>query len=237
MWTKFVKKKRVKTNKIWLKNAENTIRKIVKKPVVDFNSTNNEEFAKKKEKTIFGPRHPTLYFGIVIIKKSNRVAFIVMQDNGNTDHEQNLTEAKSNIWSRNRENKGGLMIYRKILPELDTTVCDNSARNFTKKKEKTIFGPRHPTLYFGIVIIKKSNRVAFIVMQDYGNTDYEQNLTDVRSGAAEPTTSGNITGGIRVVLVYYGGILSVINPEGFPRSGFLKGISVYHRDTSVIVLQ
>ena len=241
MWTKFVKKKRVKTNKIWLKNAENTIRKIVKKPVVDFNSTNNEEFAKKKEKTIFGPRHPTLYFGIVIIKKSNRVAFIVMQDNGNTDHEQNLTEAKSNIWSRNRENKGGLMIYRKILPELDTTVCDNSARNFTKKKEKTIFGPRHPTLYIGIVII--FNRVAFIVMQDNGNTDYEQNLTDVRSGAAEPRTGVNELGSIQKVLVYYRGILSVINPdaarlkkvflsnhnsapEGFPRNGCWKGDSV-----------
>ena len=94
MWTKFVKKKRVKKNKIWSKITENTIRKIVKKPVVDCNSTNNEEFAKKKEKTIFGPRHPTLYFGIVIIK-SNRVAFIVMQDNGNTDYEQNLTDVRS----------------------------------------------------------------------------------------------------------------------------------------------
>ena len=151
MWTKYVKKKRVKTNKIWLKIAENISRKIVKKPVVDFNSTNNEEFA--------------------------------------------------------------------------------------KKNEKTIFGPRHPTLYFGIVIIKNINRVTFIVMQDTGNTDYEQNLTDVRSAAAAETrTGGTISGGIQVVLVYYGGILSAFNPEGFPRSGFPKGISVYHRDTSVIVL-
>ena len=102
-WTKYVKKKRFKTNKILSKITENTIRKIVKKPVVDFNSTNNEEFAKKKEKTIFGPRHPTLSIGIVII--FNRVAFIVMQDNGNSDHEQNLRDAKSNIWSRNKENQ------------------------------------------------------------------------------------------------------------------------------------
>jgi len=112
MWKKYVKK-RFKTNKIWSKITENTIRKIVKKPVVDFNSTNNEEFAKKKEKTIFGPRHPTLYIGIVII--FNRVAFIVMQDNGNTDHEQNLTDAKSNIWTRNKENQGGQSIQKVLV--------------------------------------------------------------------------------------------------------------------------
>ena len=67
-------------------------------------------------------------------------------------------------------------------------------------------------------------------MQDNGNTDYEQNLTDVRSGAAEPRTSGNISGGIGILWGY-------TNPEGFPRRGFLKGISVYHKDTNLIVLQ
>ena len=79
--------------------------------------------------------------------------------------------------------------------------------------------------------------MAFIVLQDLGNTDYKQILTDMRSAAAETRTGGTISGGIQVVLVYYGGILSAFNPEGFPRSGFPKGISVYHRDTSVIVLQ
>ena len=226
MWTKFVKKKREKTDKIWLKFAENTIRKIVKKPAVDFNSTNNKKVAKKNEQTIFGSRHP--------LKKTDRVVFIAMQDIGTTDYEKNSTDAKSIIWSRNKENQGGIKNYLKILQGMKSTLCDNST-NFTKTKEKTIFGSRHSTLYFGIVKIKNINRVAFIVMQNIGTTNYEQNSTDVKSGAEKSRTGENITGGIQVVLVGYG-ILSA-NPEGFPRSGFPKGISVYHRDTSVIVLQ
>ena len=186
MWEKNVKKKREKRDKIWLKVAENTISEIVKKPAVDFNSTNNEEFAKKNEKTIFGSRHPTLYFGIVIIKNINRVAFIVMQDIGTTDYEQISTDVRYGAAeSRTGENMlvgiqvvlvyDGIKTFRKISQEIKSKVCDNSARNFTKKKEKTIFGSRHPTLYFGIVIIKNINRVAFIVMQDIGTTDHELN--------------------------------------------------------------
>jgi len=91
-------------------------------------------------------------------------------------------------------------------------------------------------VYFGIPIFKKQQqRVAFIVMQYCGNTDYDKILTDARSGA-ELRTDGNKLGDIQVVLVCRV-ILSAINPEGFPRSGFLKDISVYHRDASVIVLQ
>ena len=130
----------------------------------------------------------------------------------------------------------GIKTFRKISQEIKSKVCDNSARNVTKKKEKTIFGSRHPTLYFGIVIIKNINRVAFIVMQDIGTTDYEQISTDVRYGAADSRTRENSLGGIQVVLVCYG-LPSVINPEGVSRSGFPKGMSVYHRDASVIVLQ
>ena len=43
------------------------------------------------------------------------MAFIVMQDNGNTDHEKNLTDAKSNIWSRNKENQGGQSIQKVLV--------------------------------------------------------------------------------------------------------------------------
>ena len=79
--------------------------------------------------------------------------------------------------------------------------------------------------------------MAFIVIHYCRNTDHEKNSTDVKLSAAKPRTGEDKSGEIQeVVLVYYG-ILSAINPEGFPRSGFLKGISVYHRDTSVIVLQ
>ena len=122
----------------------------------------------------------------------------------------------------------------RILQQIKPTVCDNCA-NLTKKNEKTILGPRMAMVYFGILIIKKKQRVAFIVMQYCGNTDYEKILTDVRS-EAEPRTGRNKTGDIQMVLVCYG-VLSAINLERFPRSGFPKGISVYHRDTSVIVLQ
>ena len=72
-------------------------------------------------------------------------------------------------------------------------------------------------------------------MQYCGNTDYDKILTDARSGA-KSMTDGNKLGGIQVVLVCRV-ILSAIHPEGFPRSGFPKDISVYRWDTSVIVLQ
>ena len=62
---------------------------------------------------------------------------------------------------------------------MKATVCDNSA-NITKKKEKTIFGPHNAMVYFGILIFKNQNRVAFIVMHYCGNTDYEKNSTEVR---------------------------------------------------------
>ena len=56
----------------------------------------------------------------------------------------------------------------------------------------------------------------------------------MRSGA-DTRTGVTIAGGNQVKL--YGVVLSAFIPEGSPRSGVLKGISVYHRDTSVIVLQ
>ena len=167
-----------------------------------------------------------------------------MQYGGNTDYEKILTDVRSEAEPRTNGNieggnqvvlvYNGIKFYRKVSQEMDTIVCDISAR-FTKKKEQTIFGPSMAMVYFRILILKKQQRVTFIVMQYCWVTDYEQILTDVRSGA-DTRTGVTIAGGNQVKL--YGVVLlSAFIPEGSPRSGVLKGISVYHRDTSVIVLQ
>ena len=137
MWTKFVKKKMEKTDKIWMQIIQKMVMQTTK-TLTDKSSSIN--VIKKGEKN-FQFSSPTLYLGIVLIKKQ-RLAFFVMQETA-IEKEENWTQV---IWHTAEKSKAtnGVFLLTDFHSIKDTMKRENNSEVSS------------PTLYLGIVL-KKNN--------------------------------------------------------------------------------
>jgi len=142
-WTKFVKKKLEKTEKNWIEIVQKTIMKMTKTLTDKFSSNN----VTKKRENIFQTSSPTLYLGIVIIK-NQRLAIFVRQETA-FGKEDNWPKV---IWHTAEKSKATQGVF------LST---DFYSTNDTTKRENR-FQTSSPTLYLGIVIIKKQRLTIFV---------------------------------------------------------------------------